>query len=322
MKDEGGMMNDEGGKARPELVEGQAVEGMCPELVEGMIDETTDHESRITPHASPFETQFVEALDIHTAYITAGEPVGRPVLLLHGMSASADTYRETLAALAADRWLIAPDIPGFGQSEMTRPYTMDHLVEWLAAFREALDLPPMDLVGHSFGGALATSFALSYPEDVVHLALAAPALLVGLNYPDYLKKMSFWLRLPEAGTAVSQSNRMVQQAVRSSSFAPNQIGDEIWERRVQEYNLARATADVLKLLAFYDVRAELPRLTLPVCAIWGENDPVVLPGDAEKLRELIPNFTAHLLPECGHIVMLEKLDEFVEILHSFWGDKD
>lgn len=274
------------------------------------------------PKVPAFETQFVEALDVKTAYVVAGEPDGRPIVLLHGMSSSGDNYRETMAVLAESRWLIAPDIPGFGQSEETEPYTIVHLVEWLAAFREALELPPMDLVGHSFGGALATSFALSYPEDVASLLLSAPALLGGVAYPDFAKRMAISLRLPEAGTAVSQSERIVQQSVRGSSFAPEQFDDDVWERRVLEYHNARASAEVLKALAFYDVRPELPKLEKPVCIIWGENDNVLLVSDLDELEKLLPQVEVHRLPECGHIVMLEKFDEFIRIAKAFWEIKD
>ena len=48
------------------------------------------------PKVPAFETQFVEALGVKTAYVTAGEPDGRPIVLLHGMSSSADNYRETM----------------------------------------------------------------------------------------------------------------------------------------------------------------------------------------------------------------------------------
>src|SRR5688500_4543482 len=95
--------------------------------------------------------QGVDALGIGTNYYTAGTPNGRPVVLLHGMSTSADSFREVMKGLAADHWLIAPDLPGFGYSENTEPYTIPHLVEWLAAFIEALGLPPVVLLGHSFG---------------------------------------------------------------------------------------------------------------------------------------------------------------------------
>jgi pimeloyl-ACP methyl ester carboxylesterase len=263
----------------------------------------------------------VEALGVKTAYVTAGEPDGRPIVLLHGMSSSADNYRETMHTLAESRWLIAPDIPGFGLSEETQPYTIVHLVEWLAAFREALDLPPMDLVGHSFGGALATSFALSYPEDVASLLLTAPALMAAVGYPEFVKKMMIWLQLPKAGTAVSQSQRIVQQSVRGSTFAPEQFDDDVWERRVLEYHHARSSAEVLKALAFYDVRPELPRLQMPVCIIWGENDPVLSVSDLDELETLLPQVEVYRLPTCGHIVMLEKFEEFISIARGFWGWK-
>lgn len=51
----------------------------------------------------------VDALGIHTSYYAVGEPNGRPVILLHGMSTSADSFRETMYELANDFWLIAPD---------------------------------------------------------------------------------------------------------------------------------------------------------------------------------------------------------------------
>jgi pimeloyl-ACP methyl ester carboxylesterase len=286
MKDEGGMMSDE----------------------------------RVAVPA--YEPRYVNVLDVETAYYEDGERDGRPLLLVHGMSASADTYRETMAALADSHWVLAVDLPGFGRSEETRPYTIEHLVEWLAAFRDELDLPPLRLLGHSFGGPVVTSFALSYPEDVASLALAAPALMAAAQYPDFVKKVTISLHLAEASTAVSQSKAIVRQTVRNSSFAPDKIDEAIWERRVVEYHKARASADVLKALAFYDVREELPRLQMPICIIWGENDPVLPIKELDNLIPLLPQAEVHRLPECGHLVMVEKEAEFVAILREFWKIED
>ena len=104
---------------------------------------------------------------------------GHPVILLHGMSASADVYREVMHELADEFWLIAPDIPGFGRSENSDPYTLSHLVEWLASFQEKLNFSQIMLAGHSFGGALATYFTASYPQAVERLLLIAPAVYAG-----------------------------------------------------------------------------------------------------------------------------------------------
>jgi len=80
----------------------------------------------------------VDALGIHTSYLMLGDRNSEPLILLHGMSTAADSFRETIVGLADEFWLLAPDIPGFGYSDNTRPYTYAHLVEWLASFSIAL----------------------------------------------------------------------------------------------------------------------------------------------------------------------------------------
>ncbi|RMG89415.1 MAG: alpha/beta hydrolase [Chloroflexi bacterium] len=271
----------------------------------------------------PLPRRFVSALGIRTAYYVAGRPNGRPVLLLHGMSTSADSFRETMHALADSHWLIAPDIPGFGFSEHTTPYTLPHLVEWLAAFWQTLDLPPVALVGHSFGGILAASFAVAYPEDVTHLLLVAPAILSQAAFPDVVKKMGISLGLVDLGSAVSQSKVWLNRQIRAPFFAPDKQDESVWERRLADYEHARASADVLKALAFHDVRPQLARLTQPVCLVWGENDPVVPVTDADKLVTLLPNapVSQYVLSECGHVPMLEQQAVFQGIVRDFLAGK-
>lgn len=262
---------------------------------------------------------FVDALGIRTGYYLAGSPNGRPLLLLHGMSTSADSFRETMHALADEHWLIAPDIPGFGYSRHTRPYTMEHLVEWLAALQHALDLPPLRLLGHSFGSTVATSFALSYPQEVERLLLLAPALLSAGSYPEIIKKLGISLGLIDLGTAVSQSRLWLTRQIRVPFYDPDKQDPSLWQRRLQDYQLSRASADVLKMLAFYEVRPLLPQLTQPVCIVFGDNDPVVPPDDGEKLLALLPQAQLHRLPECGHAPMLEQQEVFQALARAFLG---
>lgn len=265
-----------------------------------------------------FEPQFIDALGVRTAYYVAGNENGRPLILLHGMTASADNYREIMHYFAQSHWLIAPDIPGFGLSEETSPYRMPHLVEWLAAFQDALNLPPANLLGHSFGGALATAYAVTYPEDVRGLFLIAPAVLVGDYFPDSLKRMGIAFGLVDLGMSVSQyeafDQRQMARAVFDTAVYEN---DGIMERRKRNVELSRASSDVLKALAFHNDSDKLDSVTVPVSLVWGENDPVVLPSDGPKLVELFPNAELHLLPECGHVAMLEKPVELITLLQNF-----
>jgi len=269
--------------------------------------------------SEPLPRYFIDALGVRTGYYTTGKPNGRPVLLLHGMSTSADSFREIMHELAATHWLIAPDLPGFGHSDNTSPYTVVHLAEWLAAFKAALNLPDAALIGHSFGGALAASYAAWYPEDVTRLLLIAPAILTGQNLPDFLKKIGLSLGLAELGTAVSQSKLMVKRQIKVPFYDPEQQDNSVWKRRLVDYSLARASASVVKAAALHDLRPRLPGLTHPVALIWGVDDPVVAHTDADQLEGLLPNASVYKLTECGHVPMLEQPAQILEIARDFLG---
>jgi pimeloyl-ACP methyl ester carboxylesterase len=261
---------------------------------------------------------FTGAYEIRTSYYMAGQRHGgTPILMLHGMSTSADSFREIMHELADNYWVIAPDIPGFGYSDNTAPYTIPHLVEWLADLQWSLDLPPMTLLGHSFGGILAASFAIEYPSEVEKLLLLAPAILSGGNFPELLKKVGIGLGLVDVGSAVSQSKLVVKRQIKVPFYDAEQFDDSLWERRLADYELARASASVLKASAFYDVRNSLNKITHPTLLIWGENDEVVPPTDADILAEVMPNTTIHKLPQCGHLPMLEQQDGFLQIARNF-----
>ncbi|MFQ5419213.1 MAG: alpha/beta fold hydrolase, partial [Anaerolineae bacterium] len=246
-----------------------------------------------------------------------GQPNGHPLIMLHGMSTSADSFREVAHELAADHWLMAPDIPGFGYSENTKPYNVPHLVEWLAAFQAALDLPHMVLVGHSFGGLLATQFALTYPESLSKMVLIAPALLRAESYPELMKKVGFSMGLVTLGSAISQSKVWVKRQIKAPFFDPDKQDDSVWQRRLMDYDLSRASADVLKAAAFHLVRPYLSHLSHPVCLIWGEDDPVVPVSDADELEKLLPDVELHKLAECGHVPILEHRQAVAAIISKF-----
>ena len=182
-----------------------------------------------------------------------------------------------------------------------------------------LGLPPMALLGHSFGGVLATSFALSYPEEVDRLLLLAPAILTGGNYPELLKKVGIGLGLVDMGSAVSQSKFIVKKQIKVPFYDAERFDESLWERRLKDYELARASASVLKATAFYDVRDSLNRISQPTCLVWGQNDDVVPPSDADVLAEVMPDTVIHKLPECGHLPMVEQQEQFVTIARAFLG---
>jgi pimeloyl-ACP methyl ester carboxylesterase len=260
----------------------------------------------------------IEALGIRTSYVFAGQPDTPLVVMLHGTVSSGDAYREVMHELADEFWLIAPDLPGFGFSEDTEPYTLPHLVEWLASFGEALDLPPMMLVGHSFGGALATSYTISYPEDVARLLLVAPAILASDLLPDYLKRLGFALRLADLGAALSQSPTLVEYQSGRSFYDPDAIHESVWPRRLKAVSQSRAAGGVLKALAFQNMAPQLCKVRQPVCIIWGKDDPVLPAAQAEQIAGTLPDAQVVIWDECGHLPFLEKPQQFLATARIFF----
>jgi pimeloyl-ACP methyl ester carboxylesterase len=261
----------------------------------------------------------VEALGVPTSYYVAGEPNEQPIVLLHGMSTAADSFREIMHELADTYYLIAPDIPGFGYSENIRPYTIPHLIEWLAAFIEAVKVSPVALLGHSFGGVLAPAYAAGYPEQVTRMLLLAPAILTSTSYPQLLKRVGIALGLVDLGSKISQSRLMVKRQIRVPFYNADAQDESVWERRLMDYAQARASASVMKATAFYDLRPLLDQVKHPVSIVWGQNDSVVPNAHADRLAELLPDAEVHKLPRCGHLPMLEQPGPFLEISRSFFG---
>ena len=132
--------------------------------------------------ANPEIGRSIEAAGLTTNYHDAGE--GRPVVLIHGSGPGVTgwaNWRLTIPVLAESRRVLAPDITGFGFTDKTPDdrYDMDIWREHLVGFLDALDLAQVDVVGNSFGGALALALAVHHPERVRRMVLMGAA---GLDF--------------------------------------------------------------------------------------------------------------------------------------------
>ena len=110
------------------------------------------------------------------------EGVGDPLVLVHGAGTNSAIWHRVTPRLAGDRWVVAPDLPGYGGSPPAGPgFALEEVTDRLAAGLEEAELPaPDDLVGHSMGGAIAILLAARHPARVRRLVLVAPAGLAAL----------------------------------------------------------------------------------------------------------------------------------------------
>jgi pimeloyl-ACP methyl ester carboxylesterase len=209
-----------------------------------------------------------------------------PVVLVHGMTASTDWWRPTIAALEPHHDVRIVELRGLPVREAA-----GRLAEWL----DAEDLRGAALVGHSMGGAVAVETAADAPEAVGRLALIAPAGI----FPSRTRR-SYTLPLARSTLlhARSQLPRMVRDTL-----------------RVGPMRLWHLSSDLLG----GDLRPALQAVQAPALVVWGANDRLLPVSLGEQFSRLIPDCRLVVLPKCGHIPMLECPDALHKHLLGFLG---
>ena len=243
---------------------------------------------------------------------------GRPILLLHGGSGSWNHWvRNIDALLAAGRQVIAPDLPGFGDS--ARPDDVQDadgqapLLE--QGLQQLLGPTAVDVVGFSFGGLTATLWAAAHPARFSRLVLVgAPALSSVRMQPLPLK---LWERY-EPGPARDAIHR---HNLRTLMLAHDDSVDEL-AVALHAANLPRDRLRRRQLMMTDRVARTLPSLACPVAGIWGEHD-VLCIGRHPMVHEVMATAPlpcgVQFVPDAGHWVQYERAEAFDQALAQALG---
>ncbi|MBI3522021.1 MAG: alpha/beta fold hydrolase [Chloroflexi bacterium] len=252
-----------------------------------------------------------------------------PVLLVHGVGGWAENWRETLRALeAAGHPAYALDLPGFGQSERVRraryfDAARPFYAELIVGTLDALGLAHAHLVGHSLGGAIAYTAAVHAPDRFSSLVLVAGAGL-GLEVAFSLRLAA----LPGMGLLARLRGRRYARAGLASCFLdPRRAPEELWLEadRYVPPSLGETIRVLRHGLTLRGVRPRLreawaaraPRFTRPVLVVWGREDVVIPVAAATAARELFPRAEVVVIPDAGHLVMIEQPSAFARALLPF-----
>jgi pimeloyl-ACP methyl ester carboxylesterase len=209
---------------------------------------------------------------------------GAPVVLVHGLTASMGWWRPTIAALEPRHDVQVVELPGLPVRDAALR---------LAAWLEERELRGAALVGHSMGGTIAVLTAAEAPDLVGRLALIAPAgVFRSRSRRSYI--------VPIAYSAV----------VRAPTQVPRMIRDAL---RIGPLRLWRISADLL----LTDVVPALRSVRAPTLVLWGANDRVLSPSLSEIFRSEIPDCRLVMLPNCGHVPMVECPDDLHRHLLGF-----
>lgn len=271
------------------------------------------------------DDRYVRAGSVLTRYWILGS-TGSPVILIHGLGASADIWIMNIKVLAERHRVYVPDVVGFGLSEKPEELRSPlHFTEFINDFMDSLEIERVSLVGHSLGGGIALQYTIQYPDKVEKLVVADGAGL-GREVIYTLKLMS----LPLIGELMSYPTRFgVSMFFKLAVSNPGIITDDIIDTYYELFRLPGARRSLLQVIRsmvtlrggredlLNPVLENLHTISTPTLIIWGQQDRVLPLKHAYVAKEHIPNARLHIIANCGHITNLECPDEFNNIVMQF-----
>lgn len=263
----------------------------------------------------------VDGAAVH--YRTAG--AGRPLLLLHGLIGSGQTWRLNMEPLAEHAQVYAIDFVNMGKSERVPGLDagMEATADRVAALMDALGLDKADLAAHSHGGAIAMMLAARHPERIGKLILFAPAnpfCESGSSHVRFFQTtVGRWL-----GRRAPVLPRLVQAtAMRRMYGDPTRMAAGTLEQYTEDLHVPGTMDHILEILAgWFDDMGQLStalgRLaTKPVLLVWGELDRAVSLPSAHRLQKMLRRSELLVIPGAGHLPF-EEMPEMVNRVMQEW----
>lgn len=263
-------------------------------------------------------------------YREAGPKDAPTIVLLHGFPSSSRTFNSLIPLLATRYHLIAPDFPGFGQSDAPPPerydYTFDHLAKTTDALLEKLQIKSYTLYIHDYGAPVGFRLMTAHPERLRGLIVQnGNAYDEGLG-PKWAKIAEYWAD-PQAHPEVVDaflSYEATKQRHIAGSEHPERYDPDSW---TDEYaQLSRPGQREIQSALLFDYRTNVAsypqwqawlRAHKPATLVaWGKNDPSFIGAGAEAFRRDLPDAEIHLL-DAGHFALDEKTDEIATLILRF-----
>ncbi len=264
-------------------------------------------------------------------YREAGPKDGSTILLLHGFPSSSHMFRDLIPLLANRFHIVAPDLPGFGRSDMPPrekfAYTFDNIAAVIDRFTEVIGLKKFAIYVFDYGAPTGFRLALKHPERIT-----AVISQNGNAYEEGLSEgwnpiQAYWKNPSEANRAALRQfltpEATVWQYTHGVSDATAVSPDGY---SLDSFYLARPGSDEVQLDLFGDYKSNValypkfqdyfrthkPRLL----AVWGKNDPFFLPPGAEAFRRDNPNAVVKFL-DTGHFALETHADHIAEEIRNF-----
>ena len=276
-----------------------------------------------------YRTVDVDGLSIF--YREAGPRDAPALLLLHGFPSAGHMFRDLIPALSDRYHVIAPDLPGFGQSDMpprvTFAYTFDHIADVIDRFTEVVGLSRFAIYVFDYGAPTGFRIALKHPDRIT--------AIISQNGNAYEEGLSDgWTPIRAYWQDPSAANRETLRSFLTPQTTYWQYTHGVADptsvspdgQSLDNFYLSRPGADEVQLDLFGDYQTNVALYPAfqeyfrthkpPLLAIWGKNDPFFLPPGAEAFKRDNPGAVVRFL-DTGHFALETHAEEIAAAIRGF-----
>jgi pimeloyl-ACP methyl ester carboxylesterase len=270
------------------------------------------------------------------AYRDAGPVNGPALLLLHGFPTSSHMLRDLIPKLADRYRVVAPDLPGFGQSDLPSreqfKYSFSNLATVIGRFTEVLELPHFALYVFDYGAPTGLRMALDHPERVT--------AIITQNGNAYVEGLSDgWKPIRAYWKELTQANRDAMRTMLTPETTYWQYTTGVEDTSLvspdgyslDNYYMTRPGAHEVQLDLFLDYASNVdlyPKFQQyfrehqpPLLAVWGNRDPFFLPAGAEAFKRDIKHARVAFF-DTGHFALETHCDAIAEAIREFLREVD
>lgn len=262
-------------------------------------------------------------------YREAGAPGAPKLLLLHGFPSASHMFRDLIPRLADRFHIVAPDLPGFGKSDLPgRGFTFDRIAATIDRFTEIIGFDRYALYVFDYGAPTGFRLAVQHPERIT--------AIISQNGNAYDEGLSDgWTPIRAYWQEASQANRAALREFLKPELTvwqylhgvadPATVSPDGYS--LDNFYLARPGADELQLDLFGDYKSNVALYPTfqnyfrthkpPFLAIWGKNDPFFLPAGAEAFKRDIPGAIVRFL-DTGHFALETHAAEIAAAIRDFF----
>lgn len=271
--------------------------------------------------------------DVEMFYREAGPSDGPVILLLHGFPSASHMFRDLIPLLAGRYRVIAPDLPGFGQTKAPPrgdfAYTFDALANVVGGFVDAIGLQRYALYIFDYGAPVGLRLAMAHPERVTAIVSQNGNAYVDGFSDQWGAWQTYW-REPSAANREACRGSLSPETIRNWQYGtgadPVLLAPDGYELDIAY--MARPGAEEIQLDLILDYRTNVALYPAfheyfrahrpPLLAVWGRHDPAFIPAGADAYRKDLPNAEVHLL-NAGHFALETHHREIAARMNDFLG---